>query len=200
MQEDPGRRGEHRQGARRRLPGSGRPTDRAAARERTAFRVHPGRSTTAIGIMRAILRQPRQRWKPREVVGAHDPDEAHAPGSAARDRPGYRPCSAPRCPPRRRSRRWPDGAPPAWPPRSALAVDARSPVSLRGLPGRHDPPDPVEAQAPERHEADVPVPAMGRVERPAVEADPQAGRGAGQAHEPGGLEAKPPTRSAHGRV
>src|SRR5215213_1085016 len=35
----------------------------AAVLDRTAFRVQPGRSITAIGIMRAMRRQPRQRWK-----------------------------------------------------------------------------------------------------------------------------------------
>ena len=107
----------------------------------------------------------------REIVAAHQPDEASAwrallqnpdeVGGVARSELRSAPVMTMRgCAATSAARSHPS------------ACGGRPAASFSGLAGRHQPPDPVEPEPVERHQARAAVADMRRVERAAVEADP----------------------------
>ena len=156
-----------------------RRAERARARRRrarcVARSVQPGRSMTASGIRPAIVSPAAPAMEAGEAIRAHDPDEPHA--RTARDEVAREstvnvaPISSSNPVTSMRGRRATTRA-----AARRAAIGGKSLGVFKRIAGRHHPPDAVEPQPFQRKQADMPVPRMRRIERAAVEADPQAGR------------------------
>ena len=178
MQEDPGGRGAGRQSVAPPARPPARSPSADAARECVAFRVQPGRSMTAIGIIRAMSPPAAPAVEARQVVRAHDPDEIDTRIAPLEKGQRVDRVAGPDLLLETRSRRCGDGRSAAR--ASATRSDSRGEFAriLQGIARGDDPPDPVEARgASGPCRLTMAVPRMGGIERAAIEADPHA-RGA----------------------
>jgi len=141
-----------------------------AAGAASARKLCGGRSITAIGTSKAIAPPVLPAVKLREIVSAHDPDEAQAGTAAAQIADGVRSVA-----------RSDDGFETAdIDPRivghfarglSAFLQLVQAAIILKRIARRHQPPDAVEFQPLDRELADGAMRGMGRVERAAEQAD-----------------------------
>ena len=137
---------------------------------------------TRMGARSAISRQFRQRWNWLEIVGAHDPDEAHF--RRAPPQPGDRIIGVARADFRlepghgdarvvgQQTRR-----------RDAVAHFLQFGRGFHRIAGGGQPPEPIQAHTPQREFGYEPMPFVRRIERAAEQADGLTGREAGEPYE-----------------